>query len=92
MLDHAQKRNAWIGTARQICEWWTRREKTTLDWNYEAPLLKIFPHPEEEQHYIRIHVPESMKINEVRKATIISCDQESCEIKTTAMKRENGSK
>ena len=87
ILDYARKRNAWIGSAHQICEWWNRREKTTLVWNYEGTLLKIFPHPEEEQHYFSIHFPESMKINEVRKATIIGCDQESCEIKTTVMEK-----
>ena len=50
-------------------------------------LLKIFPHPEEEQHYIRIQFPESMNIKEVSKATVISSDKESCEIKTTALKK-----
>ena len=85
ILDHAQQQNAWIGSAKQIYEWWTHREKTIIDWEYDGTLLKISTCPREEQHFIKVYLPDSMKIKDMKNATVIKCDQESCEIKTDVL-------
>ncbi len=85
ILDYAREKNAWIGSARQIYEWWSRREKTIIEWNYLGMVLKISPYPKEEQHFVKIYFPGSTKIKNVKNATIIRCDQESCEIKTDVL-------
>ena len=41
IMDYCKKQNAWIGSGRQIHEWWTQREKTTIDWEYYNAILKI---------------------------------------------------
>jgi hypothetical protein len=82
ILDFCKKENAWIGSGRQIHEWWTRKEKTTIEWEYDEPTLKIIPKPAHQEHFITLWLPESFRIKKLDKATIINCHQTSCEIKT----------
>ncbi len=88
ILDYAREKNAWIGSARQIYEWWTRREKTTFNWWYEGLILKIFPDSKDDHHTIKIYFPDSTQIEEVNNATVIVSDQESCEILTNILKND----
>ena len=82
ILDYARQQDAWIGSAKQIYEWWTHREKTIIDWQYDGSLLKISTSPKEEQHFVKVYLPDSVKIKNIKNATVIRCDKESCEIKT----------
>jgi hypothetical protein len=82
ILDYAAKQNAWIGSAKQIYEWWTCREKTTIDWKYNGSLLEITPYPKDEHHFIKIYYPDSKNLCEIKNAGIVRNDQKSCEIKT----------
>ena len=89
ILDYCKKQNAWIGSGRQIHEWWTQREKTTIDWEYENAIFKNCPTiPLEQQHFITIYIPDSLKLKEVNNATIISVDQNHDEIKTNVLDKE----
>jgi hypothetical protein len=88
ILDYCNEQNAWIGSGRQIHEWWTQREKTTIDWEYSHEILKIVPYPRGRHHFIKIYLPDSLKITNVNNATIIMCDQNSCEIKTNVIQNE----
>jgi hypothetical protein len=88
IIDYCKNHNAWIGSTKQIYEWWTRREKTTIDWNFDGTFLKISPVPKEQEHFIKIYLPDSLKIKEVHNATIIRCDQKECEIKTDILQKE----
>jgi len=88
ILDYCKEHNAWIGSGRQIHNWWTRREKIIIDWEYSHGMLKIVPDPKGEQYFITIYLPDSLKIEEVNNATIIMRDQNSCEIKTNVGQKE----
>ena len=77
ILDYCNEQNAWIGSGRQIHEWWTQREKSTIDWEYSHEILKIAPSPRGKHHFIKICIPDSLKIKEVNNAIIIMCDQNS---------------
>jgi len=82
ILDYCKEQNAWIGSGRQVHEWWTRREETRIDWEYDRALLKIIPYPLGEQHCITIYPPEKMKIKDIKNAGIVSSDESSVIIKT----------
>jgi hypothetical protein len=88
IIDYCKKQNAWIGSGKQIYDWWTRREKTTIDWDYDGTLLKISPAPKELEHFIKIYLPDSLKIKKVNNADLIWCDQNSCVIKTNILHYE----
>ena len=88
ILDYCKEQNAWICSGRQIQEWWTQREKTTIDWEYDNAILKIVPYPLEQQHFITIYVPDSMKLKEVKNAAVIRCHQNTCEIQTNAVDKD----
>jgi hypothetical protein len=88
ILDYCIKGDAWIGSGRQIHEWWTFRGKTTIDWKYDKAKLKIVARPSEKQHFITICLPDSMKLKKVNNAIIIRCHQNSCEIKTNVLNEE----
>jgi len=88
IIDYCKKQDAWIGSGRQIHAWWTRREKTTIDWEYDGQLLKISPSPQEQEHYVTIYVPDSMKIIEIKNALVIRSDNYSCELKTPVLPQE----
>lgn len=88
ILDYCKQQNAWIGSGRQIHEWWTSRKKTTIDWEYNKTTLKIVPHPPDQQHFITICLPDSMRLKKVTNAAVICCHQNSWEIKTNALDKD----
>jgi hypothetical protein len=88
IIDYCKKQDAWIGSGRQIHAWWTRREKTTIDWEYDGQLLKISPSPKEQEHYITLYVPDSLKITEIKNALVIRSDNHSWELKTPVLPQE----
>jgi hypothetical protein len=88
IIDYCKKQDAWLASGTQIHAWWTRREKTSIDWVYDGQILKISPSPKEQEHYVKIYVPDSLKIKEVRNATVIRCDQHSCDLKTPILSHE----
>jgi len=89
IIEYCKKQDAWLGSGKQIHAWWIWREKTTIDWVYDGQILKISPSPREQQHYVKIYLPDSLKIRRVTNATVIHRDQKSCEIKTNALKKED---
>jgi hypothetical protein len=88
ILDCCKEQNAWIGSGRQIHEWWVRREKSRIDWEYDGAQLKIVPYPTGQEHFVKIYLPDSLKVREVKNATIICGDQNSCDIKTHVIQEE----
>jgi len=81
IIEYCKKQDAWIGSGRQILAWWTRREKTTIDWVFDGKTVKISPSPKEQEHYITLYMPDSMKITEIKNALVIRSDNHSCELK-----------
>jgi hypothetical protein len=88
IVEYCKKRDAWIGSAKQIFEWWAWREKITIDWEYDGSLLKILPAPKDRELFIKIYLPDTFKIGDVKNATLISCDQNEWEIKTNILPEE----
>jgi len=90
ILDYCKGHNAWIGSGRQIHEWWTRRQETVVKGEYSHEILKITTSPKGMQHFITIYLPDHLKIREVNNASIIRCDKDSCEIKTQSDREREG--
>jgi len=88
ILDYCKEQNAWIVSGRQIHAWWTRREETTIDWEYTHEILKIEPYPKERHHFIKIYLPDHLGIKEVKNASVVRCNQNFCEIKTNILQKE----
>jgi hypothetical protein len=82
ILDYCKGCNAWIGCGRQIHEWWTRREETRIEWEYNGALLKIIPYPTGQQHFITVYPPENMRVNDIKNAEMVFGDESTVIIKT----------
>ena len=90
ILDYCALHNAWIGSGRQISEWWTRRQETVITWEYSHERLKLVISPKEGIHFITIYPPDQLKINEVKNAGIIACGQGSYELETQSVPENEG--
>ena len=71
IIEDCRRKNAWITSAREIADWWRRRERTSFEWDYDGTVLKVIPCPKEENHFLNIYPPEKTIIKKISNAEVV---------------------
>lgn len=87
-IELCKEKDAWITSAKEICEWWIYRERTNLECDYRDEMLKIKPHPGKGSHYLNVYLPKSMILNKISNAKVLENKEDLLTIITDPLKSD----
>ena len=88
IIQYCRKKNAWVTSAKEISDWWRRREKTDFEWDYEGTCLKITPYPEKSNQFLKVYPQGNMIVSKITNANIIQTSKDSFTIRTNNLKND----
>jgi hypothetical protein len=88
IIKLSKEKGAWITNAKEISDWWTRREKTDFEWEYEEKKVRVIEYPKVGNHFLKIYLPENMIIKKISNAMVIESDKDMFTIQTNSHKND----